>query len=36
MVGVLGESKASTAGTLEESCASTFVTIASTLAANPH
>ena len=36
IVGVLGESKASIAGTADESWASTFVTIASTFAANPH
>ena len=36
IVGVFGESKASIAGTLEESSSSTLVTIASTFAANPH
>ena len=36
IVGVFGESKSSSAGVLEESSASTFVTIASTFAANPH
>ena len=36
IVGVLGESKASSAGTLDGSCASTLVIIASTFAAKPH
>ena len=36
IVGVLGVSSSSMAGVFEESCAGTFVIIASTFAAKPH